>query len=173
MVIAPMKVNRNLHPRGPAGRRIARSEASSRQRILVAEDDSSILRLSTQVLIQSGYGVESAADGAAAWDALSTDPFDLLITDNNMPEVTGVELLKKLHDARMVLPVIMATGALPTEEFARYPWLKPNATLQKPYTMADLLLTVDEVLRAAAGAREQTGPRPNWQSRPAEDVPMG
>ncbi len=51
-----------------------------------------------------------------------------------MPKVTGVELLQKLHDARLALPVIMATGTIPEAEFARYPWLRPNATLLKPYT---------------------------------------
>jgi DNA-binding response OmpR family regulator len=68
-----------------------------------------------------------------------------------MPKVSGVDLLKKLRAARMVLPVIMATGTLPKEELARYPWLQPAATLLKPYTSEDMLRTVKRVLREAAG----------------------
>jgi len=100
--------------------------------ILVVEDDILLRRLNTKVLVRSGYDVDAAADGVAAWQALNTDSYDLLITDNNMPKVSGVELLKKLRAARMALPVIMATGTLPKEEFTRYPWLQPAATLLKP-----------------------------------------
>ncbi len=83
-----------------------------------------------------------------------------------MPKVSGVELLKKLHSTPMALPVIMATGALPREEFTRYPWLQPAATLLKPYTGADLLGTVQEVLRATNGAHEPDAP---WPGQPLED----
>ena len=104
-------------------------ETDSPHRILVVEDDISTRQLITEALIHSGYGVDAAEDGAAAWEALSAGSYDLMITDNNMPNVSGVELLKKLRAARMTLPVIMATGTLPKEEFTRYPWLQPAATL--------------------------------------------
>jgi DNA-binding response OmpR family regulator len=118
-------------------------------RILVVEDDVLIRKLNTRLLLGSGYEVDAAADGAAAWRALNADNYDLVITDNNMPKVSGVELLKKLRAARMALPVIMATGAFPHEEFTRCPWLQPAATLLKPYTPAEMLSTVEKVLREA------------------------
>jgi two-component system, cell cycle sensor histidine kinase and response regulator CckA len=69
------------------------------QRILVVEDDISIRRLRTEMLIRSGYQVDAAADGAAGWKALQGKSYDLVITDNFMPKVTGVEMVKKLHAA--------------------------------------------------------------------------
>jgi DNA-binding response OmpR family regulator len=123
-------------------------------RILLVEDEPHIRQLNTGALIHSGYHVDAAEDGAAAWEALNTDSYDLLITDHNMPRLTGIELLKKLYANRMALPVIMATGELPTEEFTRYPWLQPAATLLKPYTIAELLGTVKKVLREADGAAD-------------------
>ena len=123
-------------------------------RILVVDDDVSIRQLNTHVLSNCGYEVEIAEDGAAAWDALCADSYDLLITDNNMPKISGVELLKRLRAARMALPVIMATGSLPTEDFARYPWLQPTAMLLKPYAAEEMLKTVKEVLRATTAAPE-------------------
>ena len=113
----------------------------------MVDDDISIRHLNTRALLRSGYAVDAAEDGAAAWHALNTDSYDLLITDNNMPKLSGVELLKKLRAARMTLPVIMATGTLPKEEFTRFPWLQPAATLLKPYTVEALLRTVKKVLR--------------------------
>ncbi len=135
--------------RGESASAPLQSQTSPPHHILVVEDDIAIRQLNTEVLLRSGYEVDGAEDGAAAWEALSADSYDLMITDNNMPKVSGVELLKKLRSARMALPVIMATGALPKEEFTRYPWLQPAAMLLKPYTIAELLRTVKKVLREA------------------------
>jgi DNA-binding response OmpR family regulator len=119
-------------------------------RILVVEDDEFIRQLTTQSLGLCGYQVTAAEDGLAGWHALNADAFDLMITDNNMPRLTGIGLLKKLRAARMGLPVIMATGVLPAEEFEKNPWLRPAATLLKPFTMSEYLETVHSVLHASA-----------------------
>lgn len=155
----------NTNPILPACESVSaplQGQTSPPQRILVVEDDSDIRKTSTAVLIHYGYEVDAAENGAAAWEALNANWYDLMITDNNMPKVSGVELLKKLRAARMALPVIMATGTLPKEEFTRYPWLQPAATLLKPYTIAELLGTVKEVLHATDSSREQIAPPPHW-----------
>ncbi|MGA2556670.1 MAG: response regulator, partial [Verrucomicrobiota bacterium] len=90
-------------------------QARPTHRILVVEDDGDIRRINTEVLTHSGYEVDAAEDGAAAWETLQRQRYDLMVTDNDMPKVSGVELLHKLHAARMALPVIMATGQLPRE----------------------------------------------------------
>jgi DNA-binding NtrC family response regulator len=59
-----------------------------------------------------------------------------------MPKVSGNELLKKIHAARLTLPAIMATGFLPTWEFALHTWLQPVKMLLKPYSIDKLLNTV-------------------------------
>jgi two-component system alkaline phosphatase synthesis response regulator PhoP len=125
------------------------SQSNPLDRILVVEDEPAIRQLNAMMLTRSGYEVGAAEDGAAAWDALNEDSYDLLITDNVMPRLTGFKLLEKLYAARMTLPVIMATSAVPTALFTRGPWLKPDATLLKPYTSAELLRTVKKVLREA------------------------
>jgi DNA-binding response OmpR family regulator len=139
-----------------------------RQRILVVDDDPLIRRLNSEVLIYSGYRVDAADDGASAWDALLVNDYDLLITDNDMPKVTGVDLLKKVHATRMAMPVVMATGTLPAWEFAQYPWLKPAAVVIKPYTFDELLETVKEVLHATTTARAEIAPPPSWYGKLAD-----
>jgi two-component system chemotaxis response regulator CheY len=109
--------------------------------------------------------VDAAHDGAVAWNTLQLKNYDLLVTDNDMPKVTGVELLKKLHAARMALPVIMATGKLPLHEFTRHPHIEPDAVLLKPYTIDALLHKVQEILGAVTHAREQIATAPDWQSQ--------
>ena len=132
-------------------------EASPPRRILVVDDEADIRRINAMVLHRAGYHVDTAEDGAFAWEALGASRYDLMITDNNMPNLTGMELLKKLYAMRMALPFIMATGKMPEEEFAQYPWLQPAATLLKPYTVEELLGAVKKALReaddAAAGSQ--------------------
>jgi len=113
------------------------------------EDEPLICQLCVKALTNSGYEVDATGDGAAAWISLQLNDYDLLITDNELPTLSGVDLLKRLHAACFVLPVIMATGNYPQEEFIRQPFLPPATVLLKPYSMATLLKVVDGVLCAA------------------------
>jgi DNA-binding response OmpR family regulator len=145
------------------------SRTNPPQRILVVEDDISIRQLSAEMLMGSGYEVDTAEDGAAGWEALQSRHYDLLITDNSMPKVTGFQMVRMLRGQDPTLPVIMATGAMPTEEMGRHPGLEINAILLKPYGIADLLETVKKVLSAPAGARAPIAPPPNRPSPPSAD----
>jgi hypothetical protein len=137
--------------------------------ILVVEEEDDFRQLNGEVLADAGYQVDLAKDGDAAWTALQLHSYDLLITDQFLPKVSGVQLLKKIHTARMTLPVIMATSILPTWEFAMHPCLQAVKMLRKPYTIDKLLGLVKSVLPDFAGDRAETAPGPNWQSQPAAD----
>jgi two-component system, chemotaxis family, chemotaxis protein CheY len=132
-----------------------RGQAKPPKRILVVDDEAYIRRLSAEVLLHSGYHVDVAENGAAAWDALQLNSYDLLVTDDNMCRLTGIGLVKKLHAARMTLPVILVSRAMPTEELNRHPWLQIPAKLLKPFSTLELLRTVRHVLCPTDSAREQ------------------
>ena len=119
-------------------------------RILVVDDEPLIRQLNTEILLDAGYQVDVADDGAVAWEALRLYNYDLLVTDNDMPNMSGVGLLQKLHAAHLSVPVIMATGTWPHAELKQQPWLQIEAQLLKPYTIAELLGTVRNVLHACA-----------------------
>jgi two-component system chemotaxis response regulator CheY len=131
-------------------------QAKPSNRILVVDDDISIREFSAVMLTTSGYQVDTAEDGAVGWEALHASSYDLLITDNDMPKVSGVELVKKLRFARMTLPVVMATGNIPTEALNWNPSLQLAATLAKPFTLGELLRTVKKILRTAECAPSRT-----------------
>ena len=139
------------------------SAKNSPQRILVVDDDNHTAQLSLEVLTGAGYDVEAVKDGAAGWDALQAKTYDLIITDNKMPKMTGMEMIEKLRAARMAVPVLMATACVPTHEIDCKPWLKPDATLQRPFSNNALLAAVEGILRTDCGndsrneaRREQT-----------------
>ncbi len=122
-----------------------------RRRILVVEDDDDIRRFNAEALTGSGYHVDTAVDGAEGWQALNASRYDLLITDNGMPNLTGVELIKKLIDARLPVRVILASGVSHAEESE----LRLAATLPKPFTLDELLGTVKKVLGTPDGGESQ------------------
>jgi two-component system alkaline phosphatase synthesis response regulator PhoP len=130
-------------------------------RILVVEDESDLRQLNAEVLMDSGYQVDVAGDGTVAWAALQQNHYDLLVTDQFVPKLSGVELLKKIHAARLPLPVIMVTSVLPTWEFALNPHLQAATMLHKPYTIAKLLGMVKNVLYATAGINGELAPLVN------------
>ena len=122
-------------------------------RILVVDDEPAIRRLNSDLLMEAGYEADAVADGVMAWDNLKRNHYDLLITDNLMPKMSGVELLEKLHACHRSVPVIMATGTIPAEEIKCQPWFRIATVLLKPYSMQDLLEAVRNSLRSRSRVR--------------------
>ena len=72
------------------------AKTSAAHRIILVEDDSTILQFSVLVLVRAGYQVRAVEGAQAAWEALQSRSYDLLITDNQMPGLSGLELVSKL-----------------------------------------------------------------------------
>jgi CheY-like chemotaxis protein len=119
-------------------------------RILVVDDDVDIRNLVIEALVRAGYEVDDAENGARAWKALHLKRYDLLLTDHNMPEMTGLQLIYRARASGFALPVILASGSLPPDLIARDPQLRLNAILHKPFTLDQLIRTVKEILPAPA-----------------------
>ena len=144
-------------------------------RILVVDHDPYTCHLNAELLIQQGFEVNAVEDGAAGWEELQAYPYNLLITDLDLPKITGVKLVRKLRDAHLDLPVVMVAKKLPTRELARNPSLQVAATLLKPLAVGALLSTVKNVLRAAISSGGQVAsqvlkPALRGQSAPQADT---
>jgi DNA-binding response OmpR family regulator len=160
-----MKRNEFMHAGEPAGASV-RCSTDPSHRILAVDEDSDLLLLYTDVLTFPGCRVDTAEDGAAGWEALQINNYNLLITEHSLPTLTGVELVKMLRAARMAVPVVMAAKRLPTHELARNPSLQLAATLVKPFSVDALLDTVKKVLRATDNLHGQLASLSNWRSQP-------
>jgi DNA-binding response OmpR family regulator len=155
-----------LHMGGPAGASV-QCPAQPRHRILVVDDDSDIRLLYTNALAHPGCCVDAAKDGAAGWEAVQDNNYNLLITEYSLPRWPGIELVRKLRAARMAVPVVMTAVRMPAQELSQDPSLQLAAVLPKPFYISELLETVKAVLRATDRLREQIVPRPGWQSQPS------
>jgi CheY-like chemotaxis protein len=122
--------------------------------IVVAEDHEDIRYVLQRALERAGHEVVVAADGVAALDAVRRHRPDVVITDVDMPRMTGLDLCRAIRaDADLKhIPVVLASGSLlPGDERAAE--VGASATLLKPFLPAQLLACVASLLpQAHAGA---------------------
>ncbi len=162
---------------GPDDARRDRRPDNRRQgRILVVDDEAMIADMAGKVLERQGYEVEcvySALEALATLRARIAD-FDLLITDQTMPNLTGDALIREAHRLAPSLPVILSSGygrALSSDD-ARA--IGAHAFLAKPYSPAELCATVHAALDGdgPGGSRSDTPPKPGNQPHSGkEQVP--
>ncbi len=116
-------------------------------RLLLVEDEPSLLLTLSDRLVAEGYAVELRGDGESALELLRERPFDLLILDVMLPGIDGFEVCRELRRAGLTLPVLMLTAR--SQVVDRVVGLKLGADdyLTKPFDMAELLARVEALLR--------------------------
>ena len=122
-------------------------------RILVA-DDEKIKRVTlADDLAAQGHEVVAAADGEAAWELLQTGRFDVVVTDLKMPNLDGIELLKRIKQgplADMAVIMMTAYGSIPVAVEAMR--LGAFDFVTKPFRNEDILPLLARIEREAVGA---------------------
>lgn len=115
-------------------------------RILLVDDEPSILSVLTALLKAESYEVVPILGGEKARDLIKTEPFDLMISDIRMTPVNGMELLRLAHDERPQLPVIMLTAYGSVETAIEALKLGAFDYVTKPFKVDELLITVQRAL---------------------------
>jgi DNA-binding response OmpR family regulator len=121
-------------------------------RVLLCDDEVHILRAAEFKLARAGFDVRCASDGQEAWEAIRRDPPDMLITDYQMPRLSGLELIARLraHSSTRDLPVVILTAkgfeVSPQELAEKWGVL---AVLGKPFSPRELLRLVEDCLVVA------------------------
>jgi PAS domain S-box-containing protein len=108
-------------------------------RVLVVDDEASVRLLLSRLLMRDGHIVREASGGREALNLLRTYPFDLLITDLGMPEVSGHLVAQCARDTQPSVPIILSTGWGETISPDQLRTLGATALLAKPFTYDDLL----------------------------------
>lgn len=132
----------------------------SRTRILHADDDHAILRASQILLGRAGYDVDTVADGEEAWGAIRSVPYQLLITDNQMPRLNGIDLIRRVRESLLPIPIVLASSSVSDPERVGC-----EAVLPKPFTVRDLIETVRRVLLSPGWPRSREAQVPLVQER--------
>ena|SRR5688572_8756442 len=122
------------------------------QHILVAEDNAALASVIRFNLIRAGYRVTVANNGRQAWECMQVNRFDLIVTDQQMPEMTGCQLCEKVRSVPEYsdLPIIMLTAKGLELELPRLrDELKIMATFMKPFSPKEVVKAVEDCLAAA------------------------
>ncbi|MEW6638071.1 MAG: response regulator transcription factor [Actinomycetota bacterium] len=126
-------------------------------RILVIEDERRLARLISRVLKEEGYAPETVGDGRSALVRALAEPFDLLIVDWMLPDLDGIEVIRRLRAAEMRVPILMLTARTQVED--RVEGLDAGADdyLPKPFAFPELLARVRALARRPREQRSAGG----------------
>lgn len=118
----------------------------SRGRILIADDEPTFLSSTAELLRREGYSVETVEDAAMALQAIGAAPFDLLITDLEMPGNADLDLVQQVAHLSGGLPIIIITGFPSVRSAVACIELPVAAYLVKPVHFPDLLRRVSSAI---------------------------
>ena len=126
-------------------------------RILVIEDEERLARLISRVLKEEGYAPEAAQSGRAGLALALAEDYDLLIVDWMLPDLDGIEVVRRLRAAEMSVPVLMLTARRQVED--RVEGLDAGADdyLPKPFAFPELLARVRALSRWPREGRQSDG----------------
>ncbi len=126
-------------------------------KILIVDDFSTMRRIIKNLLRDLGFNnTQEADDGNTALPMLQSGNFDFLVTDWNMPGMTGIDLLKAVRaDAKLAsLPVLMVTAEAKKDQIVEAAQAGVNGYIVKPFTAVTLKEKIDKIferLQAATG----------------------
>ena len=118
------------------------------ERILFVDDEEALVEMGEDILAELGYEVTSRMNGREALALFRLDPsrFDLVITDQTMPEMTGIDLAKEILAIRADMPIIMCTGFSHLVNADKATAAGIKAFAMKPLTKREIAKTIRKVL---------------------------
>ena len=128
------------------------------KRVLVVDDEIHIVHVVAIKLRNNGYEVTTADNGAEAYDLVCKEKPDIIVTDYQMPVMSGIELVQKLRDdeATRNIPVIMLTARSFAISKAQQEELQISGCLSKPFSPKELLGNIEDVLHQKELVAENT-----------------
>ncbi len=118
------------------------------ERVLLVDDEISLLNVSKEILKNLGYSITTETDSMAALELFKSDPyrFDLIITDQTMPNLTGFEMARQMLSVRAEMPIIICTGFSDLIDEDRAGLLGIRKLIMKPLDSNTLASAVRSVL---------------------------
>lgn len=116
-------------------------------KVLLVEDEASVASFVNRSLTEAGYEVSLAMNGMDGWQMASQYSFDIILLDVMLPGVNGLELCRKLREAKLTTPIMMLTALGSTENVVTGLDNGADDYLVKPFKMVELLARVRSLTR--------------------------
>lgn len=126
-----------------------KSQNLGKRQVLIADDDDDSRAMLAFLLEEEGWNVREARDGLEALEELVNQPPDLLILDNRMPQLTGIEVYKQIRKLGVNLTVILVTAYGHVEELATSVGI--SYSVSKPYDITELLNIIETAYENSSG----------------------
>ncbi len=123
----------------------------TKMRVLVVDDFATMRRIIKNILRQLGFtNIVEADDGTTAWETLNKDNIDFVISDWNMPKMSGIELLRKVRGSEEFadMPFLMVTAEAQQENIIEAVQAKVSNYIVKPFTPDTLGQKIDKIFSA-------------------------
>ena len=121
-------------------------DPTRRNRVLIVDDEQAVREILSDGLASFGYLTETAPDGAAALAFLSTEPVHVVLSDIDMPEMSGIELLKLIKAEHPDLDVVMVTGVVDAETAVNAIRDGASDYVTKPFNLDEVCIVVERTL---------------------------
>ncbi len=117
------------------------------QAILLVDDEDNIRDAIQTILARKGFYVDNAADGKQALELFKANPgkYDLIVTDQSMPKMSGVQLTQAIRHTQSNIPIILSTGQLGIDDEKEFKNVGITAFIQKPWTAEELIEKIQEL----------------------------
>ena len=122
--------------------------------ILIVDDDQAVRDVLSEGLSDSGYRCDTACDGAEGLQKLKSNGFELVVSDIDMPQMDGVQLLQEVKKVRPDTEVIMLTGVVDVDTAVQSMRMGASDYLTKPFNLAEVRITVERALEKQRLIRE-------------------
>ena len=124
----------------------------SMRKVLVVDDEVHIVHVVAIKLRNNDFEVVTAENGVEAYELACSENPDIIVSDCQMPEMNGLELIAKLRETESTqnIPVIMLTARSFAIEDEQKDQLKISECLSKPFSPKELLKTIEDVLHESA-----------------------
>jgi len=127
--------------------------AGTRGRVLVVDDERSLLEVLATMLSEAGWQVDTAANGREALDLVDGQHYEVVLSDIDMPGINGVQLLREIRGRDLDVPVLLITGHPRVDTAVEALEHGALRYLQKPLRERDLLSAVEDAARLHRMAR--------------------
>lgn len=120
----------------------------AKKKVLIVEDEESLLKLESILLTSKGYDVRGVSNGQEALDAIAEEKPDLVLLDIMLPEIDGFEVCQRIKDdpETKEIPVIMLTAKKSREDMARGEKVGADWYITKPFKSVMVIETIQRFL---------------------------